>query len=71
MDYILGKNPNNMSYIVCFGERYPTHVHHRGASIPAHKKESCKGEWRWKESKMDNPNIIQGAMVSATDKDDG
>ncbi|XP_048630915.1 probable SAL4 phosphatase [Brassica napus] len=35
------------------------------------KKETCKGDWRWKDLKMHNPNIIQGAMVSATDKDDG
>ncbi|XP_013619068.1 PREDICTED: endoglucanase 21-like [Brassica oleracea var. oleracea] len=71
MDYILGRNPRNLSYVVGFGERYPSQVHHRGASIPAHKKESCKGGWRWKDSNMDNPNIIQGALVAATDKDDG
>ncbi|RID45766.1 hypothetical protein BRARA_I02468 [Brassica rapa] len=71
MDYILGRNPRNLSYVVGFGERYPSQVHHRGASIPAHKKESCKGGWRWKDSNMDNPNIIQGALVAATDMDDG
>ncbi|CAN6859690.1 unnamed protein product [Brassica oleracea] len=71
MDYILGRNPRNLSYVVGFGEPYPSQVHHRGASIPAHKKESCKGGWRWKDSNMDNPNIIQGALVAATDKDDG
>ncbi|CDY39820.1 BnaC02g42980D [Brassica napus] len=71
MDYILGRNPRNLSYVVGFGERYPSQVHHRGASIPAHKKESCKGGWRWKDSNMDNPNIIQGALVAATDKYDG
>lgn len=71
MDYILGRNPRNLSYVVGFGERYPSQVHHRGASIPAHKKESCKGRWRWKDSNMDNPNIIQGALVAATDKYDG
>lgn len=71
MDYILGRNPRNLSYVVGFGERYPSQVHHRGASIPAHKKESCKGGWRWKDSNMDSPNIIQGALVAATDKYDG
>ncbi|KAG2299194.1 hypothetical protein Bca52824_035666 [Brassica carinata] len=58
-----------MSYVVGFGERYPTHVHHRGTSVSMNK-ESCKGGWRWKESKMHNLNIIQGAMAAATDKDD-
>ncbi|CAN6972808.1 unnamed protein product [Brassica rapa subsp. trilocularis] len=71
MDYILGRNPRNLSYVVGFGERYPSQVHHRGASIPAHKKDSCKGGWRWKDSNMDNPNIIQGALVAATDMDAG
>ncbi|KAG2301074.1 hypothetical protein Bca52824_029725 [Brassica carinata] len=71
VDYLLGRNPRNMSYVVGFGERYPTHVHHRGASIPRNKKESCKGGWKWKDSNKQNPNTVQGAMVAATDKEDG
>ncbi|KAF8090606.1 hypothetical protein N665_0471s0001 [Sinapis alba] len=71
MDYILGRNPRNMSYVVGFGETYPRHVHHRGASIPINNKETCEGGWRWKDSNKHNPNIIQGAMAAATDKDDG
>ncbi len=31
INYILGDNPNNMSYIVGFGENYPQHPHHRTA----------------------------------------
>lgn len=31
INYILGDNPNNMSYIVGFGENYPKHPHHRTA----------------------------------------
>ncbi len=31
INYILGDNPNNMSYIVGFGEKYPQHPHHRTA----------------------------------------
>ncbi|KAL0834849.1 hypothetical protein Bca101_086738 [Brassica carinata] len=72
IDYILGKNPQNMSYVVDFGQRYPRHVHHKGASIPKSvKKESCKGGWKWRDTKRDNPNTIVGAMVAGPDKHDG
>ncbi|ERM95404.1 hypothetical protein AMTR_s00008p00230370 [Amborella trichopoda] len=48
IDYILGKNPRKMSYIVGFGNHNPKHVHHRAASIPKNKiKYSCKGGWKW------------------------
>ncbi|CAA6672898.1 unnamed protein product [Spirodela intermedia] len=33
VDYILGKNPLGISYMAGYGQRYPTQVHHRGASI--------------------------------------
>lgn len=32
IDYILGSNPNNMSYMVGFGTNYPKFPHHRAAS---------------------------------------
>ncbi|CAH8371462.1 unnamed protein product [Eruca vesicaria subsp. sativa] len=70
IDYILGKNPQNISYVVGFGERYPKQVHHRGASIPKNRKESCKGGWIWRESSKDNPNVIEGAMVAGPDGHD-
>uniref|UniRef100_A0A1D1XZN2 Endoglucanase n=1 Tax=Anthurium amnicola TaxID=1678845 RepID=A0A1D1XZN2_9ARAE len=72
VDYILGKNPKNMSYVVGYGPKYPRHVHHRGASIP-HKgvKYSCKGGWRWRDAKTPDPNTITGAMVGGPDRFDG
>ncbi|XP_033146464.1 endoglucanase 21 isoform X2 [Brassica rapa] len=70
VDYILGKNPENISYVVGYGERYPKHVHHRGASIPKNRKESCKGGWKWRESSKENPNVIEGAMVAGPDGHD-
>ncbi|RVW98069.1 Endoglucanase 13 [Vitis vinifera] len=33
VDYILGKNPKGMSYMVGYGSSFPRQVHHRGASI--------------------------------------
>lgn len=72
IDYILGKNPRKMSYVVGFGNHYPKHVHHRGASIPKNKvKYNCKGGWKWRDSKKPNPNTLVGAMVAGPDAHDG
>ncbi|XP_042494837.1 endoglucanase 25-like [Macadamia integrifolia] len=72
IDYILGKNPREMSYLVGFGSHFPRHVHHRGASIPKNRvKYNCKGGWKWRDSKKPNPNTIVGAMVAGPDKHDG
>ncbi|KAE8705084.1 Endoglucanase 12 [Hibiscus syriacus] len=72
IDYILGKNPRKMSYVVGFGNHFPKHVRHRGASIPKNKiRYSCKGGWKWRDSKKPNPNTILGAMVAGPDKHDG
>nr|XP_008370239.2 endoglucanase 25-like [Malus domestica]XP_028957155.1 endoglucanase 25-like [Malus domestica] len=72
INYILGKNPKKLSYVVGFGNRFPTHVHHRGASIPNNKmKYSCDGGWKWRDTSKPNPNTIDGAMVAGPDKDDG
>ncbi|RRT43057.1 hypothetical protein B296_00054099 [Ensete ventricosum] len=61
-----------MSYVVGFGKRYPKHVHHRGASIPKNGvKCSCKGGWKWRDTKRPNPNTIFGAMVAGPDRQDG
>ncbi|KAL4183887.1 hypothetical protein AMTRI_Chr11g157320 [Amborella trichopoda] len=72
IDYILGKNPRKMSYIVGFGNHYPKHVHHRAASIPKNKiKYSCKGGWKWRDTPKPSPNTLVGAMVAGPDKHDG
>ncbi|KAF5482306.1 hypothetical protein F2P56_002888 [Juglans regia] len=71
MDYILGKNPMNMSYVVGYGTKFPRHVHHRGASTPNdHKYYSCKEGWKWQDSKNPNPNNITGAMVGGPNQFD-
>lgn len=61
-----------MSYIVGFGNKYPKHVHHRAASIPYKNgvKYSCKGGFKWRNSKKPNPNTIVGAMVGGPDRFD-
>ncbi|CAI0401899.1 unnamed protein product [Linum tenue] len=71
VDYIMGKNPLKMSYIVGYGDKFPRHVHHRGASIPHNKRRySCTGGWKWKDSSKPNPNNVTGAMVGGPDRFD-
>ncbi|XP_006643915.2 endoglucanase 1-like [Oryza brachyantha] len=68
VDYILGSNPRGMSYMVGYGERYPQHAHHRGASIVSVKANpafvSCKdGYVSWFGRPGGNPNLLDGAVV--------
>lgn len=74
-DYILGKNPKSMSYIVGYGQTYPIHVHHRGASIASisllHSTVGCvQGFDAWYRRPQANPNIVYGGLVGGPDKND-
>lgn len=75
VDYILGSNPNLMSYMVGFGSKYPKHVHHRGASIVSKKTSprpvGCQeGFSEWFNKNSDNPNVLDGAVVGGPGQDD-
>ncbi|KAL5551848.1 hypothetical protein UlMin_002024 [Ulmus minor] len=75
VDYILGNNPMNMSYMVGFGNKYPTQVHHRGSSIPSFKiqpdKIGCnEGYSIYYNSNKPNPNIHVGALVGGPNSND-
>nr|XP_017217973.1 PREDICTED: endoglucanase 5-like [Daucus carota subsp. sativus] len=74
-DYILGKNPKSMSYIVGYGQNYPVHVHHRGASIAPisvlHSPVGCvQGFETWYRLPGKNPNVIYGGLVGGPNKND-
>ncbi|XP_024171945.1 endoglucanase 5 [Rosa chinensis] len=75
VDYILGKNPKSMSYIVGYGAKYPVHVHHRDASIPSisvlHAVVGCvQGFEIWYHRTEGNPNVVYGALVGGPDQND-
>ncbi|KAM7257541.1 hypothetical protein ACFE04_013282 [Oxalis oulophora] len=75
VDYILGKNPKNMSYMVGYGSKYPTRLHHRGASIPSIKVHPAKvgcndGYSNYYNSPNANPNVHVGAIVGGPDGND-
>lgn len=74
-DYILGKNPKSLSYLVGYGGNYPVHVHHRGASIaPISLLRSAvgcvAGFETWYKRLEANPNIIYGALVGGPNAND-
>ncbi|KAK8985306.1 hypothetical protein V6N11_068571 [Hibiscus sabdariffa] len=74
-DYILGKNPKSMSYIVGYGPKYPTRVHHRGSSIASisvlPSAVSCvQGFDAWYRRPEADPNVIHGALVGGPDQND-
>ncbi|MCG8366249.1 MAG: glycoside hydrolase family 9 protein [Pseudanabaenales cyanobacterium] len=54
MNYILGDNPNNRSYVVGFGQNSPINPHHRGAHGSTTNNI---------HSPADNQNILYGALV--------
>ncbi|KAL7207504.1 hypothetical protein ACSBR1_029454 [Camellia fascicularis] len=62
-DYVLGNNPMKMSFLVGYGDKYPQHVHHRGASIPTDATTGCSDGWKWLNSTDPNPNVAVGALV--------
>ncbi|KAL1533313.1 cellulase [Salvia divinorum] len=63
VDYVLGNNPMDMSYIVGYGGKFPEYVHHRGASIPGEESPTCKEGFKWLDSDQPNPNVAVGALV--------
>ncbi|MDJ0734034.1 MAG: glycoside hydrolase family 9 protein [Nostocaceae cyanobacterium] len=54
IDYILGDNPRNFSYMVGFGSNFPLRPHHASAH---------DGDWITFESLEPNANILYGALV--------
>ena len=75
VDYVLGNNPRGMSYMVGYGSYFPTHVHHRGASIVSVKADpsfvSCQGGFNsWYHRRGSNPNLLVGATVGGPDEYD-
>ncbi|KAI3869268.1 hypothetical protein MKX03_026692 [Papaver bracteatum] len=75
VDYILGNNPMNMSYMVGFGTNYPQRVHHRASSIVSLKKDrrhvTCKGGYvHWYHKPDPNPNVLDGAVVGGPNQHD-
>ncbi|EXC27256.1 Endoglucanase 11 [Morus notabilis] len=75
VDYILGSNPQNKSYLVGYGPNYPKRVHHRGASIGSYRENKgfigcTQGYDNWYGRDEPNPNVLVGALVGGPDCQD-
>ncbi|KAK4279143.1 hypothetical protein QN277_016894 [Acacia crassicarpa] len=75
IDYILGSNPMNMSYLVGYGTNYPKRVHHRGASMVSYRENKgfigcTQGYDNWYSNEGPNPNVVVGALVGGPDFED-
>ncbi|RRT59285.1 hypothetical protein B296_00017524 [Ensete ventricosum] len=74
IDYMLGDNPMNMSYMVGYGDRYPQRVHHRGSSLPSISSHprfiACKDGTDYYRSPNPNLNPHVGAVVGGPADDD-
>ncbi|OVA12242.1 Glycoside hydrolase [Macleaya cordata] len=74
VDYILGDNPMQMSYMVGYGARYPQRIHHRASSLPSVKAHpahiGCKAGSRYFLSPNPNPNLLIGAVVGGPNSSD-
>ncbi|KAL6658781.1 hypothetical protein ACP70R_002821 [Stipagrostis hirtigluma subsp. patula] len=74
VDYILGKNPAGMSYMVGFGARYPRRLHHRGASMPSVRDHpariGCDEGFRYLHGGEPDHNVLVGAVVGGPDARD-
>lgn len=62
INYILGDNPRNSSYMVGFGQNSPQHPHHRTAQSSWGQKMDTPAEHR---------HILYGALVGSVDATDG
>ncbi|KAL9844145.1 putative cellulase [Arabidopsis thaliana] len=75
VDYILGSNPQKMSYMVGVGTNYPKKPHHRAASIVSIRKDktpvTCSGGYdKWYNNPAPNPNVLMGALVGGPNEND-
>ncbi|XP_004309056.1 PREDICTED: endoglucanase 8-like [Fragaria vesca subsp. vesca] len=74
VDYILGSNPNRMSYMVGYGTRFPQKIHHRGSVIPSMDKlpqnMQCHEADMYFKAPTPDPNLLIGAVVGGPAEDD-
>eukprot|EP00253_Pinus_taeda_P035775 PITA_35775 len=74
IDYILGENPLNMSYMVGYGSRFPQRIHHRASSLPSIVDHpdfiSCKNGSYYYSTSAPNPNLLIGAVIGGPDEYD-
>eukprot|EP00127_Corallochytrium_limacisporum_P004766 Clim_evm5s173 gene=Clim_evmTU5s173 len=66
-DYITGQNPEGMSLIVGYTEKYPLRLHHRGASCPS---DGTECDHSYLETTAADLNPVYGMMTGGVAEDD-
>ncbi|CAM8987649.1 unnamed protein product [Rhodiola kirilowii] len=74
VNYILGGNMFNISYMIGYGEKYPTRIRHRSSSLPSvtvrPKPFKCHEGYKYFYAEDPNPNVLVGAVVGGPNIDD-
>jgi hypothetical protein len=68
IDYMLGSNPRQSSYLIGFGNNYPKRPHHRSSSCHPDHSVPCNDADFHKDE--DNPVDLVGALVGGPDQND-
>ncbi|XP_065029200.1 endoglucanase 23-like [Musa acuminata AAA Group] len=67
MKYLLGHNPNKMSYMVGYGTKFPQMIHHRGSTLPSMdehpQRMHCRDGEPYFNTTAPNLNLLIGAVV--------
>lgn len=63
IDYMLGENPRNSSYLVGFGSNYSRNPHHANAHLNNNPAYNGSNGWTVFDSNTPNYNLLTGALV--------
>jgi len=61
INYMLGDNPNNFSYVIGYGDSFPKQPHHKAAACASPPAECTWGTFS--NTGTDNPHQLNGALV--------
>ncbi|XP_058745763.1 endoglucanase 8-like [Vicia villosa] len=74
VDYVLGKNPLGMSYMVGYGQKFPQKLHHRASTMPSidvyPEHIECHDGDKYFELQSPDINQLTGAIVGGPAEDD-
>lgn len=68
MDYLLGNNSNNMSYLIGYGDNWPVHIHHRAANSSADVSQNPSATYTLYGALIGGPTGENGQYEDKTDQ---
>lgn len=70
IDYILGDNPRESSYMVGFGDSYSQNPHHNSSHLNGSELYNGQNGWDLYNQALNNENILYGALVGGPSSSD-